>query len=86
MKKIIGVLALFMTHSAYAILSPLNQNVPSNSTPFYKVQSYQHHLKQALPILEMQKVGNGYIFFTEEEELQVEVQYLPQNEPRTYSI
>lgn len=88
MKKIlIAASLLFSAMPAYALLSPLNQSIAEmrgilNSTEFTK------YLPDTESIQMIHRIETGYLIFTHNYQMFVELQYIKQNRPgpRTFNL
>ncbi len=80
MKKAIATLILLFATPLFALLSPLDQNIVELRAILESSQ-LKDNLKTSEEILDIWKLGNRYIFSTEQKQFVVEIQYLPQDQP-----
>lgn len=81
MKKLfVSALLLFASQPIFGALSPLNQSLEEIRS-ITQSSSLNQYLSQAEPVLEIRKIGNGYVIVTGSREMHVDVIYLKQEMP-----
>ncbi|MFC2049369.1 hypothetical protein ACFLR2_01695 [Chlamydiota bacterium] len=81
MKKWMMVgLMLLCSQPVFAILSPLNQSLEEITTLVHSAEIGKK-IPQGQPILQIQRTQDGYLLYTKELQMQVDLQYLPSTYP-----
>lgn len=76
MKKLLCIILLTATCPCFCALPPLWQSVREIEA-ILESEELGKHFEAHAPIIEISKIGNGYLIRTEKQEVVVEVRYLP---------
>lgn len=81
MKKLFLIAAfLLIANQGFALLSPLNQSLTEMQYIILS-KELQKFLPQGEAVVEIRKIDTGYIVKTENNEMLVDVEYLPETKP-----